>query len=92
MKKPTDIDDYISRFPKETQIILEQMRTTIMKAAPKSEEVISYSMPAFKLNGMLVYFAGYKKHRGFYPMPLPSMHLKKNCQFINHQKGLSSFH
>lgn len=38
-----------------------------MAAAPQAEEVISYAMPAYRLNGMLVYFAGYAKHIGFYP-------------------------
>jgi uncharacterized protein YdhG (YjbR/CyaY superfamily) len=54
MKKPINIDEYISGFPKETQKILEQLRATIKKAAPNADEVISYSIPAFKLNGMLV--------------------------------------
>lgn len=65
--KTNEIDRYISEFPKETQIKLEQVRATILKAAPKSEEVISYKMPSYKLNGMLVWFAGYKNHIGFYP-------------------------
>lgn len=65
--KFTTVDEYISTFPQEIRPILEKMRHTISKAAPKAEEVISYNMPAFKLNGMLVYYAGYKKHIGFYP-------------------------
>jgi uncharacterized protein YdhG (YjbR/CyaY superfamily) len=60
MIKPADIDQYISGFPKETQQLLQQIRTAIKKAAPKAEEVISYGMPGFKLNGMLVWFAGIK--------------------------------
>ena len=47
--------------------MLEDLRQTIRKAAPKAEEVISYQMPAFKFHGMLVYFAGFKNHIGFYP-------------------------
>jgi uncharacterized protein YdhG (YjbR/CyaY superfamily) len=47
--------------------VLQELREIIRKAAPKAEEVISYKMPAYKLNGMLVYFAGYKNHVGFYP-------------------------
>jgi uncharacterized protein YdhG (YjbR/CyaY superfamily) len=65
--KFTTVDEYISTFPQEVRQILEKLRQTIIKAAPKAEEVISYNMPAFKLNGMLVYYAGYKKHIGFYP-------------------------
>lgn len=66
-KAPDTIDEYIASFPAETQILLEQMRSIIQKAAPKAEECISYQMPAYKLHGALVYFAGYQKHIGFYP-------------------------
>lgn len=67
MRKPKDIDEYIASFPKNTQEILEQFRTTVKKAAPQAEEAISYGMPAFKLNGMLVWFAAHTNHTGFYP-------------------------
>lgn len=60
-------DEYISGFPLETQILLENLRTVIKENAPGAEEVISYNMPAFRLNGILVYFAAYPKHIGFYP-------------------------
>lgn len=62
-----NVDIYIAYFPAETQELLHQLRETIKKAAPAAEEVISYQMPAYKLNGVLVYFAGYKNHIGFYP-------------------------
>ena len=62
MTKPRDIDEYITSYPGEIQKFLKQIRATIKKSAPKAEEVISYGMPAFKLNGMLVYFAAYKNH------------------------------
>lgn len=65
--KPKDIDDYIERFPPETQKLLRQMRAVIRKTAPTAEEAISYAIPAFKLNGMLVWFAAYARHIGFYP-------------------------
>ena len=61
-----NIDEYISTFPDEVQTILQQIRETISKAAPRADEVISYQMPAFKLHRVLVYFAGYKNHIGFY--------------------------
>ena len=66
----TDVDEYIGGFPESTQQLLTQIRAIIVKAAPKAEEVISYQMPAYKYYGMLVYFAGYKKHIGFYPAPM----------------------
>lgn len=61
------VDEYIATFPENIQVILETMRSTIKQAAPKAEEVISYNMPAFKFHGMLVFYAAYKKHIGFYP-------------------------
>ncbi len=66
-QSPKDIDDYIARFPDDVRPILEKVRTTIRTAAPESKETISYQMPAFKQHGILVYFAGWKKHIGLYP-------------------------
>lgn len=63
------VENYILSFPEEIQILLEQLRTIIRKSAPDAEEVISYHMPAYKLNGMLVYFAAHTNHIGFYPTP-----------------------
>ena len=86
-----NIDDYIASFPKDLQIILEQMRTIIRKAAPKAEEVISYAMPAFKLNSVLVYFAGYKNHIGFYPMSAAIIAFKKELSIYKSSKGAVQF-
>jgi uncharacterized protein YdhG (YjbR/CyaY superfamily) len=69
MTKPKDIQEYISGFPEDIQQKLEQIRMTIKRAAPDAEEVISYGMPSFKLNGSLVWFAAFTKHIGFYPAP-----------------------
>jgi uncharacterized protein YdhG (YjbR/CyaY superfamily) len=66
-KTPKKIDDYLKRFPLEVRQLLQKMRLAIRKAAPQSEETISYGIPAFRMNGMLVWFAGFKKHIGFYP-------------------------
>ena len=64
---PLSVDMYIADFPPDTKELLEQLRVTIRNAAPEAEEVISYQMPAYKFHGILVYFAGYKNHIGFYP-------------------------
>lgn len=68
MTKPENFDEYIVAFPAETQKRLVQIRATIKKAAPQAEEVISYGMPSFRLNGRLLYFAAFRNHIGFYPM------------------------
>jgi uncharacterized protein YdhG (YjbR/CyaY superfamily) len=64
---PKAIDDYIRGYSREVQQLLQSMRQTIKKAAPKAEETISYNIPAFRLSGMLVWFAAFKNHIGFYP-------------------------
>jgi uncharacterized protein YdhG (YjbR/CyaY superfamily) len=63
------VDEYIVTFPEDVQKLLEKVRQTIKKAAPEAIETISYQMPAYKLNGQLVFFGGFKKHIGFYPIP-----------------------
>jgi len=69
-QKINTVDEYIAGFPGNIQAILKQVRTVIKQAAPQATESISWEMPAYKLNGKpLVYFAGHKKHIGFYPVP-----------------------
>lgn len=60
-------EQYITEFPSSTQEKLIELRNTIKEIAPDAQERISYQMPAFFLNRMLVYFAGYANHIGFYP-------------------------
>jgi uncharacterized protein YdhG (YjbR/CyaY superfamily) len=67
MKKPENTKEYILGFSKEKQDMLKQIRATVKKIAPDADEVISYGMPAFKKNGMLVWFAACTNHIGFYP-------------------------
>jgi len=69
VKKPENIDEYIGGFPNDIQEVLEKVRMTIQKAAPDTKEKISYSMPAFEQNGIVVYFAAFKNHIGLYALP-----------------------
>ncbi len=91
MKKPTNIDEYLLSFPIDIQKKLEQMRNSIKKAAPKANEVISYGMPAFKLNGMLVWFAAHTKHIGFYPRARGIEAFKKELSIYKWAKGSVQF-
>lgn len=62
------IDEYILLFPEEVQEKMDQIRALIHSENAKITEYIGYQMPAFKYkNKPMVYFAGYKKHIGFYP-------------------------
>jgi uncharacterized protein YdhG (YjbR/CyaY superfamily) len=64
---PKTIDEYISAFPPDVQAILQKVRQVVQSAAPDAQETISYQIPAFKWKGVLVYFAAFQKHLGFYP-------------------------
>jgi uncharacterized protein YdhG (YjbR/CyaY superfamily) len=64
---PKNIDEYIASFSPEVQAILKKIRLTIRNAAPGAQETISYKIPAFRLNRILVYFAAFKNHIGLYP-------------------------
>ncbi|HLF64346.1 MAG TPA: DUF1801 domain-containing protein [Saprospiraceae bacterium] len=63
------VDEYFSTLPRESKEIMQKVRDAIGQAAPKAEEVISYNMPAFRLQGYLVAYAAHKEHIGFYPTP-----------------------
>ena len=61
------IDEYIAAFPTEVQRVLCTVRATVRAAAPDAVERISYRMPAFFQDGVVVYFAAFKKHIGMFP-------------------------
>ena len=62
------VDEYIATHPEDVQSILQRVRSTIRKAVPGAEEVISYQIPTYKLHGgYVVYFAGWKQHYSLYP-------------------------
>ena len=86
-----NIDEYIATQTQEVQTLLEQMRQTIKEAAPEAEEVISYNMPAFKYHGMLVYFAAYKNHIGFYATPTGHSEFKEELSVYKQGKGSVQF-
>ena len=86
------IDDYIASFPTDVQVILEGVRRAIRRAAPGSEETISYQMPTFTLNGKyLVYFGAWKHHIGLYPIPAVDEALEKDLSQYRAAKGTLRF-
>jgi uncharacterized protein YdhG (YjbR/CyaY superfamily) len=89
--KFSNADEYIAMFPDNVKEILQKIRLTIKKTAPAAEEVISYQMPAFKLNGMLVWYAANKEHIGFYPTPSPIRVFKKELANYKTSKGAIQF-
>jgi len=85
------IDEYIATFPKNVQHTLRELRSAIKEAAPDAEETISYGMPTFKLNGVLVYFAAHKNHIGFYPTSSGIRAFKEQLSMYKQSKGTVQF-
>lgn len=85
-----DIDEYIANFPPDVQQILQKIRTTVAKAVPQAQEKISYRMPAFMLDGVVIYFAAFKKHIGVFP-PVRDPQLKKEVARYAGPKGNLQF-
>jgi uncharacterized protein YdhG (YjbR/CyaY superfamily) len=90
-KEYKTIDEYIATFPKNIQIILGELRQAIRDSAPSAEEAISYQMPAFKLNSLLVYFAAFKNHIGFYPTSSAVEAFKEELSDYEVSKGTVRF-
>jgi uncharacterized protein YdhG (YjbR/CyaY superfamily) len=90
-KTPKDIDDYISRYPAGVQQLLQKMRLAMQKAAPKASETISYGIPAFRSDGMLVWFAAFRNHIGFYPGAEAVRVFKKELSAYKAAKGSVQF-
>jgi uncharacterized protein YdhG (YjbR/CyaY superfamily) len=90
-RAPADIDGYIAGFPADVQKILQKIRKTIQKAAPDAKEVISYQMPAFRLNRVFIYFGGYTKHVSVYPAPRGVAAFKKELAEYEGGKGTVQF-
>ena len=88
---PETVDQYIAAFPADVKKRMQQLRKTIKAAAPKAEEVISYQMPGYKYFGMLVYFAAYKNHIGFYPGAGGVVEFYKELSSFNSAKGSVQF-
>src|SRR5258705_11799594 len=66
---PESITEYINAAPKETRKKLREMRACIREAAPGAQESLKWGMPAFSYRRILVTFAAFKHHIGFYPTP-----------------------
>ena len=86
-----DVDAYIDAAPRKVQPILRQVRRTIRKAAPQAKETISYRIPAYMLNGPLVYFAAFPDHISLYPAPRGAAEFKKELATYKGGKGTVQF-
>lgn len=90
-EKFTTIDEYIALFPEDVQEKLKKIRSVIKAAAPHATETISYQMPAFKLNGILVYFAAFANHVSFFPTSSGVAKFKEELVGFETSKGTIRF-
>lgn len=86
-----DIDSYIHSQTQPAKEILEKIRKLVKEIAPEAKERIGYGMPAFELNGPLIYFAAFKGHIGFYPIPSGVAAFKEELSVYKQGKGSVQF-
>jgi uncharacterized protein YdhG (YjbR/CyaY superfamily) len=84
---PATVDEYIAQFEPSVRAILTKVRAAVRTAAPDAVEVISYRMPALKQNGVLVYYAAFKGHIGFYPPIKGDAKLEREASPYSGEKG-----
>jgi uncharacterized protein YdhG (YjbR/CyaY superfamily) len=91
MKMSSDIEKYVESFPNNIQLLLKELRDTIIKAAPCGEELMSYKMPAYKMHNILVWYAAYKNHIGLYPKSAAIVFFKNELLAYKTSKGAIQF-
>lgn len=89
--KPATIDEYIAELPVAIRPIMEKLRQIVNKNAPGAEEVISYGMPAYKLHGMLLYFAAFTNHYSLFAFPSAIVAFKDKLKGYELSKGTIKF-
>ncbi len=85
------VDEYIGAFPKDVGKLLEKIRATIKKSAAKAQEKISWQMPAYFQNGILMLYAAHKHHIGLYAMPGAIKAFSKELKGYEVSKGTIQF-
>lgn len=91
MKKFQTVEEYLSALPGSVKDTVEGLRKTIRQAAPQAQEAVSYNMPAFECNGMLVWYAAFKRHIGFYPKASAIAAFKRELAGYKTSKGAVQF-
>lgn len=80
-------DEYIAKQPATTQKLLKQLRQLIKKAAPQAEETLAYGMPAYRLNGPLLYIGGFKDHVSLFATKTPQAIFKDELKAYKTSAG-----
>jgi uncharacterized protein YdhG (YjbR/CyaY superfamily) len=89
---PKNVDEYLAKVPEPARGTLKKMRAAIRSAVPReATETISYGMPAFKHNGVLVWFAAFKDHCSFFPTAAVIGAFKEELKEYRTSKGTIQF-
>jgi uncharacterized protein YdhG (YjbR/CyaY superfamily) len=91
MKKFQTVEEYLAELPEPVRDKIARLRQAIREAAPQAEETISYNMPSFRWNGMLVWYAAFKKHIGLYPRTSAMEAFKDKLAVYKTSKGAIQF-
>lgn len=91
MRKFQTVDEYHERLSGPAKVAADKLRQVIRQAAPQAEETISYNMPAFKWNGILVWYAAFAKHIGFYPKAAAIVRFQSELSAYKTSKGAIQF-
>ena len=91
-KRFSSVDAYIASFPPDIQMLLDDVRSTVRKAAPGATERISYGVPAYHYKGEpVVYFGGFKKHIGIFATPEAQQEFQQELSDYKQGKGSVKF-
>ena len=88
---PKTINEYIAAAPKEAREKLREMQACIREAAPGATESLKWGLPAFSYRRILVTFAAFKHHIGFYPTPSAVKAFEKELSRFKTAKGSIQF-
>jgi uncharacterized protein YdhG (YjbR/CyaY superfamily) len=91
LPRPKTIDDYINMASEEAQEKLQEMLECIRTAAPGATEGLKWGMPAFSYKRILVTFAVFKHHVGFFPTPSAVKAFAKNLTKFKTAEGSIQF-
>jgi uncharacterized protein YdhG (YjbR/CyaY superfamily) len=91
MPSPKNFAEYAAAFPPKVRRLLQSVRSTIKKAAPEAEEIVSYHIPAFRQGKILVWFGAHANHIGFYPHTSAMAAFKRELAGYKRGKGSVQF-
>ncbi len=89
--KDKTVEAYFNVLPDQAKVKMQSLRKAIREAAPEAKEIISYKMPAFKMNSILVWYGAFKNHIGFFPTADAIEVFKKELSEYKTSKGTIQF-